>query len=104
MMQEIVIKSKKESEIIMIDKVLPWPSTADNKGITKEFIFENFDIAWAFMNEVAKIANKLDHHPDWSNVYNKVNITLCTHDEGKVTEKDTELALNIDLIEAKFKS
>ena len=56
------------------------------------------------MNEVAKIANQLDHHPDWSNVYNKVNITLCTHDEGKVTEKDTELALRIDLIEAKFKS
>ena len=88
----------------MIDKVLPWPPTADNKGIKKEFIFENFDVAWAFMNEVAKIANQLDHHPDWSNVYNKVNITLSTHDEGKVTEKDTELALNIDLIEAKFKS
>ncbi len=86
------------------DKILPWPSTADNKGITKEFIFKNFDIAWAFMNEVAKIANQLDHHPDWSNVYNKVHITLCTHDKGKVTEKDVALANHIDLIEADFQS
>ena len=87
-----------------IEKASPGPSTPANKGITNEFIFENFDVAWAFMNEVAKIANQLDHHPDWSNVYNKVNITLCTHDEGKVTKKDTELAIQIDLAEAKFKS
>lgn len=68
----------------------------DNKLI-KEFQFEDFKEAFAFMTKVAQIAEELKHHPEWSNVYNKVTIKLCTHDAGDtVTDKDRELAKRID--------
>ena len=62
-----------------------------------DFNFSNFVEAFAFMNKVAIWAEKQDHHPNWSNVYNKVHIELCTHDEGDiVTEKDYTLAEKIE--------
>ena len=65
--------------------------------LKKEFKFEDFISAWAFMNTVALIAEKLGHHPDWSNSYNKVIIMLSSHDAGnKITEKDRNLADLID--------
>jgi 4a-hydroxytetrahydrobiopterin dehydratase len=65
--------------------------------LKKEFKFEDFISAWAFMNKVALIAEKLGHHPDWSNSYNKVIIMLSSHDAGnKITEKDRNLADLID--------
>lgn len=76
--------------------------TADGKSyLYKEFVFKNFRDAFAFMTKVALIAEKKDHHPDWSNVYNKVTIKLNTHDQGdKVTAKDQELAVLIDKLNA----
>ncbi|PKV67261.1 4a-hydroxytetrahydrobiopterin dehydratase [Pontibacter ramchanderi] len=72
-----------------------WKET-DNK-ITRSFQFKDFRAAMAFMNQVADIAEELDHHPWWSNVYNKVEIELTTHDAGNtVTAKDLELARRID--------
>lgn len=69
---------------------------SDNKLNTK-FEFENFIEAWAFMNKVALLAEKMNHHPNWSNVYNTVEISLTTHDEGStVTWKDWELAEKIN--------
>jgi 4a-hydroxytetrahydrobiopterin dehydratase len=69
----------------------------ENHQLTKTFTFKNFIEAWAFMSKVALIAEKMSHHPNWSNVYNKVEINLSTHDEGnKVTEKDRKLAAEID--------
>ena len=66
---------------------------------TKEFKFDNFIEAWTFMTNVAFIAEKMNHHPEWTNVYNKVTIVLRTHDEGNtLTDKDYELAKQIDLI------
>ena len=53
----------------------------DEKGLHRQFQFANFVQAWAFMNEVAKLAELHDHHPDWSNSYNKVDITLISHDK-----------------------
>lgn len=71
----------------------------ENKKLTKTFEFKNFTEAFAFMTRVAFIAEKLGHHPEWSNVYNKVTIQLCTHDDGnKITEKDREMAIEIDKI------
>lgn len=71
---------------------------ADN-CLTKEFTFKNFSEAWAFMSRVALIAEKMNHHPEWSNVYNRVEITLRTHDAGNmVTDKDRKLAAAIDRI------
>ena len=68
----------------------------DNKLI-REFEFSNFIEAFGFMSQVAIVAEKMDHHPNWSNVYNKVMIELTTHDAGNVvTEKDRTLAAAID--------
>jgi 4a-hydroxytetrahydrobiopterin dehydratase len=69
------------------------------KAIQKDFQFRDFTQAFAFMTHVAFHAEKLDHHPDWKNVYNKVSITLNTHDAGGLTELDFRLAEIIDKIE-----
>ena len=69
----------------------------DNNQLVKEFIFKNFIDAFAFMTRVAIVAENMNHHPDWRNVYNKVEIRLSTHDAGGiVTQKDYELATAID--------
>lgn len=71
--------------------------TEENSQLTQTFTFRDFREAMAFMVRVAFIADSMDHHPEWSNVYNKVTIRLCTHDAGnKITEKDRNLAKEID--------
>lgn len=71
--------------------------TEENNQLKKTFVFKNFVDAFAFMTKVAMIAEKADHHPHWSNIYNKVTISLSTHDAGNiVTAKDRQLALQID--------
>jgi 4a-hydroxytetrahydrobiopterin dehydratase len=70
----------------------------DNK-LTRDFVFADFSEAFAFMARVALLAEKMDHHPWWSNVYNKVRIELTTHDAGNtITAKDRKLAEAIDLL------
>ncbi|HQV75199.1 MAG: 4a-hydroxytetrahydrobiopterin dehydratase [Flavobacteriales bacterium] len=70
----------------------------DNK-LCREFKFKNFSEAFAFMSRVALAAEKMDHHPEWTNVYNTVEIKLSTHDAGNtVTDKDRKLAAAIDRI------
>lgn len=69
----------------------------ENDQLTKEFVFKDFSEAFAFMCRVALEAEKAAHHPNWSNVYNRVTISLTTHDAGNVvTEKDRDLARAID--------
>lgn len=71
----------------------------ENNQLTRTFEFKDFREAMAFMVRVAFIADSMDHHPEWSNVYNKVSIKLSTHDAGnKVTDKDRKLAKEIDNI------
>ncbi|GAA4309734.1 4a-hydroxytetrahydrobiopterin dehydratase [Nibribacter koreensis] len=71
----------------------------EDNSLKKSFTFKDFKEAFVFMSEVAEAAEHLNHHPWWSNVYNKVNIELTTHDAGNtVTEKDWELAKQIDEI------
>jgi len=71
--------------------------TNDNNILYKKFEFKNFSEAFAFMTRVAIEAEKMDHHPKWTNVYNKVEIWLTTHDAGNmITDKDTKLAAIID--------
>lgn len=74
----------------------------ENNKLKRTFTFKNFIEAFAFMTKVAILAEKHNHHPWWSNVYNKVQIELCTHDAGNiVTQKDRNLAKDIDkLIDA----
>ncbi len=71
--------------------------TEENNKLQRSFQFKNFSEAFAFMARVALAAEKMNHHPDWSNIYNKVDIKLYTHDAGNtVTEKDRKLAKVID--------
>lgn len=72
--------------------LLGWHEVKGRDAIARQFTFKNFGEAFAFMARVALLAEKLDHHPEWSNVYNKIDVTLSTHDAGGVTEKDIEMA------------
>jgi len=69
-----------------------WVLSDDKKRISQCFKFKDFTKAWAFMSEMAQFAEEINHHPEWFNVYNRVDITLTTHDAGGVTEKDVTLA------------
>lgn len=72
--------------------------------LSASFVFKGFSEAFAFMTEVALCAEKMDHHPTWSNVWNRVEIRLSTHDAGNVvTEKDRKLAFQIDTIYQKYR-
>lgn len=78
-------------------KRLPdWRLAQGREAITRKFQFVDFDAAFAFMTRAALKAAEMDHHPEWFNVYNKVEVTLATHDAGGVTPKDIELATAMD--------
>lgn len=68
-----------------------------NNSLVQEFVFKDFKEAFVFITKVAKLAEEIDHHPTWTNTYNKVMIKLCTHDQGDIiTEKDRLMAEEID--------
>ena len=73
-----------------------WKLAEKREAIIRKFQFVDFDAAFAFMTRVALKAAEMDHHPEWFNVYNKVEVTLATHDAGGVTQKDIELATAMD--------
>ena len=73
-----------------------WAATEGRDAISKTFRFADFNAAFAFMTRVALMAEKLDHHPEWFNVYNRVEVTLATHDADGVTELDVQLAQFMD--------
>lgn len=73
-----------------------WVLGDDGKSIHRTFSFEDFKAAFAFMTACALKAEQMDHHPEWFNVYNRVDVKLTTHDAGDVTEKDIELARFMD--------
>ncbi len=78
-------------------KGLPgWAEVAGRDAIKKSFQFRTFADAWGFMSKVALAAEKMDHHPEWFNVYNKVEITLSTHDAGGLSKRDVDLAKIVD--------
>jgi 4a-hydroxytetrahydrobiopterin dehydratase len=77
-------------------KLKGWKEVSGGGAIQKSFKFGDFNEAWGFMARVAMAAEKADHHPEWSNVYNKVEITLSTHDAGGLSAKDMALATVID--------
>ena len=75
-----------------------WTLDPSGKSIHRELKFGDFSEAWGFMNRVALLAESQNHHPDWSNVWNTVRITLSTHDAGGLTDKDVTLARAIDAL------
>jgi 4a-hydroxytetrahydrobiopterin dehydratase len=81
-----------------LDEVLGagWTLAADGKSIAKSFKFKDFVGAFSFMSGAALVAERMDHHPDWTNVYNRVEVALSTHSAGGLTEKDVALAKAMD--------
>lgn len=73
-----------------------WSEVEDRDAIRKVYHFGSFSEAWGFMSRVALIAEKMDHHPEWFNVYNRVEVILTTHDAGGLSERDVRLAHAID--------
>ena len=75
-----------------LESLAGWSYDADAEAIGKSFLFADFSEAWAFMNRAALLAEKMDHHPEWFNVYNRVEVKMTTHDADGVTVLDIEMA------------
>ena len=80
----------------MLNSLPGWEHENDHDAIRKEFVFGDFVEAFAFMTRVALVAERMDHHPEWSNVYNRVTILLTTHDAAGLSERDIALASRIE--------
>ena len=77
-----------------------WTLVPGRDAITRTYVFRNFTEAWGFMSRAALWAEKLDHHPEWFNVYTRVEVTLSTHDAGGLTALDITLAARMDALAA----
>ncbi|AHV91208.1 4a-hydroxytetrahydrobiopterin dehydratase [Bordetella holmesii] len=73
-----------------------WQAHPNRQALQKRFRFDHFNAAFGFMSRVAMFAEKIDHHPEWTNVYNRVDVILTTHDAGGVTELDVRMAQFMD--------
>ena len=94
-----MIAKLNETERAALAQTLPeWRLLAEREAIRRGFRFADFSAAWGFMARVALLAEAQDHHPEWSNVYNRVEITLTTHDAGGLSARDIKLARAIDLL------
>ena len=81
-------------------KLSGWSEVEGRDAISRKFTFKDFSEAFGFMARAALMAEKLDHHPEWFNVYNKVEVTLATHEAGGVTESDVQLAQEMNRLAA----
>ena len=94
MAQKLNLEARKAA----LAKLTGWSEVAGRDAITKTFMFKDFNQAFGFMTRAALVAEKMDHHPEWSNVYKTVVVTLSTHDAGGVSELDIKLAETMDQI------
>ena len=78
--------------------LVEWQIVEDREAITRSYKFKDFNEAFGWMTRVAMVAEKMDHHPEWANVYNSVKVTLSTHDAGGLTQLDVNLAIIMDMI------
>jgi 4a-hydroxytetrahydrobiopterin dehydratase len=91
-------KLSAEARKTALSRLRGWSEASGRDAITKRFVFADFNQAFGFMTRAALIAEKLDHHPEWFNVYKNVDVTLSTHDAGGLTELDIKLAEAMDKI------
>jgi 4a-hydroxytetrahydrobiopterin dehydratase len=96
MAQKLTAENRKSA----LAKLSGWSEAAGGDAISKTFTFKDFNEAFGFMTRAALVAEKMDHHPEWFNVYKKVEVTLSTHDAGGVTDLDVKLAQAMDKIAA----
>ncbi|MBV8626911.1 MAG: 4a-hydroxytetrahydrobiopterin dehydratase [Paraburkholderia sp.] len=92
----MIHKLTSEERSTLLDELHGWQAVAGRDAIQRQFRFADFNEAFGFMTRIAIKAQEMNHHPEWFNVYNKVEITLSTHDAGGVTERDVKLAHFID--------
>ena len=85
-----------EARKTALHRLKGWNEAPGRDAITKKFVFADFNAAFGFMTRAALVAEKLDHHPEWFNVYKTVDVTLSTHDAGGLTERDIKLAEAMD--------
>lgn len=88
----MAVKLGADARKATLGKLEGWSDVNGRDAITKKFVFKDFNQAFGFMTRAALVAEKMNHHPEWFNVYNKVEVTLSTHDAGGVTENDVKLA------------
>ena len=92
-------KLKKSQDVeSFIEKNKGWKMKKNRSALQKSFSFSSFNDAFGFMTRVALVAEQMNHHPEWFNVYNRVDVVLSTHDAGGVTEKDFKLAKFMDSV------
>ncbi len=85
-------KLEGEARKAALARLKGWSEATGRDAITRKFVFADFNEAFGFMTRAALVADKLDHHPEWFNVYKTVDVTLSTHDAGGLTERDIKLA------------
>ncbi|XP_074913163.1 pterin-4-alpha-carbinolamine dehydratase 2 isoform X1 [Buteo buteo] len=90
------LTAEERNQVLLDLKASGWSELGERDAIYKEFNFKNFNQAFGFMTRVALQAEKMNHHPEWFNVYSKVQITLISHDCGGLTKRDVKLAQFID--------
>jgi len=95
-------KLEKPQALTLLAALPQWQYDEARGAITREFRFADFAQAFAFMTQIALAAEQRNHHPEWSNVYNRVRITLTTHDAGGLTQRDIDLAGVADQAYARF--
>jgi 4a-hydroxytetrahydrobiopterin dehydratase len=101
---EVVMKLSDEERAAALAALPEWSFDAAAAAIRKSFTFRDFSEAFAFMTQIALAAEKADHHPDWSNSWNKVEIALTTHSAHGLTRLDVEMAAAIDTLAARLLS
>ena len=94
----MVQKLDEDARAALLARFPEWTHEPKRDAITRQFKFDDFAQAFGFMASVAIIAEKMDHHPEWSNVYNRVDILLTTHDADGLSERDAKLAEAIDAL------
>jgi len=87
-----------EERATALDQLGEWDVDDARDGIVRHFLFKDFSEAFAFMTRVALLAEVQDHHPEWSNVWNRVDILLTTHDAGGLSQRDIKMATAIDAL------
>lgn len=94
----MIEKLSEEARALALANLPEWTVVAEPDGISRRFTFPDFVEAFGFMTRVAIVAEKADHHPEWSNVYNRVDMLLTTHDAGGLSQRDIDLAQEVEAL------
>lgn len=94
----MIVQLNDDERASVLEELDEWDYDDGRDAISRQFLFENFSEAFAFMTRVALLAETMDHHPEWSNVWNRVDILLTTHDAGGLSERDVRMARGIEAI------